>query len=74
MVSPGLLPRTPEIQNAGEAQRGPTILQAVHEVQAAAIAAGDNFQIINGCNSNMLFELIFRFFCLSYPTDANCIY
>jgi len=52
VVSPGCLPRTPEIQNTGKAQRGPPILQTVHKVQAAAIAAEDNVQISNGCNSN----------------------
>ena len=62
MVSPGLLPRTPEVQNTGEAQRGPPILQAVHEVQAAAVAAGENFQISNGCNSSILFEQNFNVF------------
>lgn len=51
MVSPGRLPRTPTIQNTGETQPGPPILQAVHEMQAAAVAAEDNFQISNGCNS-----------------------
>lgn len=51
MVPPGRLPRTPKIQNTGEAQPCPPILQAMPEVQAAAVAAGDNFQIRNGCNS-----------------------
>jgi hypothetical protein len=53
VVSPGCLPRTPKIQNTGEAQRGPPILQAVHEMQAVAVAvaAGDNYKIINRCNS-----------------------
>lgn len=51
MVSPGCLPRTPKFQNTGEAQPGPPILQAVHEMQAAAVAAGDNFQISSGYNS-----------------------
>ena len=51
MVSPARLPRTPRIQNTGEAQPGPPILQAMPEVQAAAVAVGDNFQIRNRCNS-----------------------
>ena len=51
MVSSGRLPRTTKIRNTGEAQPGPPILQAVHEMQAAAVAAGGNFQIRNGCNS-----------------------
>ena len=47
MVSQGLLPRTPKIRNTGEAQPGSPILQAVHEMQAATVTAGDNFQISN---------------------------
>lgn len=51
MVSPWCLPRAPKIQNTGEAQRGSPILQALHEMQAPAVAAGDNSQISRGCNS-----------------------
>jgi hypothetical protein len=44
VVSSRLLPGTTKIRNTGEAKPGPRILQAVSEVQATAIAAGDKFQ------------------------------
>jgi hypothetical protein len=51
VVSSALLPGAKKIPNTRKAQPGPWILQAVHEMQTAAVAEGDKFHIRYGCNN-----------------------